>query len=303
MKTKLFAVARGAVAIDLVVFVVRRHCLRRCRHFRCCHRSPCRRHRAIVVVIVVACRHRCRRHCRSLLRCCPSHRRRRYPRRLCCCHPSGAAAKLPPTREVYFRAVATAVVAALLPLSCRRRRAVPKLPPTSRCPAGPAAVLPFVGWLLHCCPPSDFIVTCRHATINALDAGCFRRRTHAAHHPDVAFQRLLLPLELRDVKSGHLLWQYWRQRPLAAATAIGAGNGNAFPFPILVLETCLPLPNTTGYPIFHPTGGDLVYSNILGGGMSYLILSVHSQVYMSVTKPRNLHYRYCPLQYRYGLQY
>ena len=26
-------------------------------------------------------------------------------------------------------------------------------------------------------------------------------------------------------------------------------------------------------------------------------------VYMLVTKPRNLHYRYCPLQYWYGLQY
>ena len=27
------------------------------------------------------------------------------------------------------------------------------------------------------------------------------------------------------------------------------------------------------------------------------------RVYMLVTKPRNLHYRYCPLQYWYGLQY
>jgi len=26
-------------------------------------------------------------------------------------------------------------------------------------------------------------------------------------------------------------------------------------------------------------------------------------MYMLVTKPRNLHYRYCPLQYWYGLQY
>jgi hypothetical protein len=28
--------------------------------------------------------------------------------------------------------------------------------------------------LLRCCPPSDFVITCRHGTINALVAGRFR---------------------------------------------------------------------------------------------------------------------------------
>jgi hypothetical protein len=29
--------------------------------------------------------------------------------------------------------------------------------------------------LLRCCPPSDFVIACRHATINALVAGPFRQ--------------------------------------------------------------------------------------------------------------------------------
>jgi hypothetical protein len=28
--------------------------------------------------------------------------------------------------------------------------------------------------LLRCCPPSDFVITCHHVTINALVAGRFR---------------------------------------------------------------------------------------------------------------------------------
>jgi hypothetical protein len=32
----------------------------------------------------------------------------------------------------------------------------------------------FVRWLLRCCPLSDFVIACRHATINALVAGRFR---------------------------------------------------------------------------------------------------------------------------------
>jgi hypothetical protein len=76
---------------------------------------------------------------------------------------------------------------ALQPSRCaqppqRRRRAVAKLPPTSRCraattaaaaAAAAAAAPPFVGWLLRCCTPSDFVIACRHATINALVAGRF----------------------------------------------------------------------------------------------------------------------------------
>jgi hypothetical protein len=99
-----------------------------------------------------------------------------------------AAIALPPSRcaptpqrrrqaaaDVRFRAAATAAAAALLPPRCRRRRAVAKLPPTSRCRAAAAAAPPFVGWLLRCCPPSDFVNACRHPTINALVAGRFRR--------------------------------------------------------------------------------------------------------------------------------
>ncbi len=35
----------------------------------------------------------------------------------------------------------------------------------------------------------------------------------------------------------------------------------------------------------------------------FLLAAEQMMIYMLVTKPRNLHYRYCPLQYRYGLQY
>ena len=93
-----------------------------------------------------------------------------------------AAAKLPPT--LLCRAAATASP----PPSCRRRPlsrcrhrrscrpAAAKLPPPPRrCQAAAAAAPLFVGWLLRCCPPSDFVIACRHATINALVAGRFRR--------------------------------------------------------------------------------------------------------------------------------
>jgi hypothetical protein len=44
-----------------------------------------------------------------------------------------------------------------------------------RCRAAAAAAPSFVGWLLRCCPPSDFVIACRHASINALVASRFRR--------------------------------------------------------------------------------------------------------------------------------
>jgi hypothetical protein len=91
-----------------------------------------------------------------------------------------AAAKLPtPPRRgqaaanIRFCAAATAAANALLPPRCRSRRAVAKLPPTLRCRAAAAAAPPFVGWLLRCCPPCDFVIACHHATINALVAGRF----------------------------------------------------------------------------------------------------------------------------------
>jgi hypothetical protein len=37
----------------------------------------------------------------------------------------------------------------------------------------PAFASPVVGWLLHCFPPSAFVITRHHATINALAAGHF----------------------------------------------------------------------------------------------------------------------------------
>ena len=37
----------------------------------------------------------------------------------------------------------------------------------------PAFADPFIGWLLCCCPPSAFIITCCHATVNALNASHF----------------------------------------------------------------------------------------------------------------------------------
>jgi hypothetical protein len=36
--------------------------------------------------------------------------------------------------------------------------------------AAAAAAPPFVGWLLRCCPPSNFVIACRHATVDALIA-------------------------------------------------------------------------------------------------------------------------------------
>jgi hypothetical protein len=115
------------------------------------------------------------------------------------CRHHRAAAKLLPTSRCC--AAATAAVAMLLPPGCRRyavsryrRRVAAKLPPPSRycaaaiaATAAAAATLPFVGWMLRCCPPPDFVIACRHATVNALVAWpllpiiVFHRR-HRRHH-------------------------------------------------------------------------------------------------------------------------
>ena len=90
---------------------------------------------ALAGALSIACRHRA-------LRC----RRRVQPPRCCCAAAVAlcATAKLPspPCRP---QAAATAAAAATAP--------------------------PFVGWLLHFCPPSDFVIPCRHATVEALIAG------------------------------------------------------------------------------------------------------------------------------------
>jgi hypothetical protein len=83
------------------------------------------------------------------------------------CRHRFAAAKLLPTS-------AFALPPPLqLPSGCCRAAAA--LPPTLRCRAAAAAALPFIGWLLRYCPPSNFVIACRHATINALVAGRFCR--------------------------------------------------------------------------------------------------------------------------------
>ena len=74
-----------------------------------------------------------------------------------------------------------AAAAALL--RCRHCRyhclqATAKLPSTLRCcaattAAAAAAVPLFVGWLLHCCLPFNFVIACCHATIDTLVAGHF----------------------------------------------------------------------------------------------------------------------------------
>jgi hypothetical protein len=48
------------------------------------------------------------------------------------------------------------------------------LPPPP--PTPPAFADSFVGWLLHCCPPSAFVIARRHATVNALVACRFCRQ-------------------------------------------------------------------------------------------------------------------------------
>jgi hypothetical protein len=64
--------------------------------------------------------------------------------------------------------------AAALPSPPRHRQAAVDLA-LSRCRAAAAAAPPFVSWLLRSCPPSDFVIACRHATINALVAGRFHQ--------------------------------------------------------------------------------------------------------------------------------
>ncbi len=122
----------------------RRRCCRRRLHF---HRHSCRCHRHCF-------RHHCRCRIYFFVGCClcPRH----------CCHRRCL-------RRHCSGRTATAVA---------ERTA--KLPPTLRCRAAAtvaatAAAPPFVGWLLHCFPPSDFIIACRHATVDALVAGRFRR--------------------------------------------------------------------------------------------------------------------------------
>jgi hypothetical protein len=76
---------------------------------------------------------------------------------------------------------AATVAAALHCRHCRcvavhRRPSQSPLRRRRRHPPPPAFADPFVGWLLRCFPPSAFIITCYHATIDALDASRFCRQ-------------------------------------------------------------------------------------------------------------------------------
>ena len=125
-------------------------------------------------------RHRCPVHC---------HCRRAVHRRCCC-------------RIVVVPSIVNAIVLAVclslssLPLCCRCTVHCHPSPLPLRCrsvvvllslpmlplllsllppPPSPAFADPFIGWFLHCCQPSTFVIACRHATIDALVAGCFCR--------------------------------------------------------------------------------------------------------------------------------
>jgi hypothetical protein len=97
---------------------------------------------------LLSCTVNCRRPCH-----CPVHRlpplRSAPPQPPRCCHRAAAAALC---------------ATAALPLTPHRRQA-------SATAAAAATILPVVGWLLHCCPPTDFVIACHHATINALIDG------------------------------------------------------------------------------------------------------------------------------------
>ena len=85
------------------------------------------------------------------------------------------------TVAVVARPGATTVAAALHCRHCRRvavhhRPSQSPLRRRRRHPPPPAFADPFVGWLLRCFPPSAFIITCYHATIDALDASRFCRQ-------------------------------------------------------------------------------------------------------------------------------
>ena len=93
------------------------------------------------------------------------------------CHHHLAAAKMPPTSR--FCAAATALLLPPPPpplrLSCRRPHAVTLPPPPL--PPPPLPPPPRRRWLVGCCVVVRHLIllACRHATINALIAGRFRR--------------------------------------------------------------------------------------------------------------------------------
>ncbi len=67
-----------------------------------------------------------------------------------------------------------AAAAALPPLRCAPPLTLPP-PPCRQQAAATAAPSPFLGWLLHCCLSSNFVIACRHVTVDALVAGHFHQ--------------------------------------------------------------------------------------------------------------------------------
>jgi hypothetical protein len=90
-----------------------------------------------------------------------------------------------------------------------------------RCRAA-AAALPFIGWLLRCCPLSDFVIACRHATINALVASRFRRCKIKLHQTPPFTTKLL-----------QFLWEHFGCKRLGFEGLFGRGPKTPFPHQIL----------------------------------------------------------------------
>ena len=82
------------------------------------------------------------------------------------CNPLVLRRRLPsPSLSPRPLLVAVALcAAAALPLPLRRRKAAAAATAAAAAPS-------FVCWLLRCCLRSDFVIACRHATVNALIAG------------------------------------------------------------------------------------------------------------------------------------
>ena len=137
---------------------------------------------------------------------CNHQRSRCRPQLPRCCHRAAAAALC---------------AAAVLPPTSRRRAAA----------TAPAVAPPFVGWLLRCCPPSDFVIACRHATIKlsytasttatAAAAGLPGRHNRHRHHRGRTHCSTLVNNGRQGWDKDVLIFKRWRSRrqpPPAVAT-------------------------------------------------------------------------------------
>jgi hypothetical protein len=79
----------------------------------------------------------------------------------------------------------------------------------SQPPPPPNFASPVVGWLLHCFPPSAFVIAHRHATVNAFVAGRF---CHQSLSTAAATGLPLLPLPPPPPSSKHTIIHCQRKR-------------------------------------------------------------------------------------------